>query len=263
MVLEMNNIKPCFWGKKYWRTLFSMLAVYPETPDSEHIKNVRSFLISWKKVLPCEGCRESYSNFITQMDTDVMNDNNFKSKDKFINFIYTLRNKVNKKIGLEYNITKEYFKTKLEKMCCIEGNEVDGFVNELSEAPFIQESMRDYILSYINKNKNQINAYNPKYTKVIIEKNLNFIKKPIFNLNDKNFKLWYKRNLKCREIINKIYNNMACGDYGMLESFFKDKVLHIQLFYMGCSIIPIDDLKHIFKVKDIKDSKDSKDSMTK
>jgi hypothetical protein len=42
---------------------------------------------------------------------------------------------------------------------------------------------------------------------------------------------------------------MACGDYGMLESFFKDKLLHLQLFYMGCSIIPLEDLNHIFKIK--------------
>jgi hypothetical protein len=82
-----------------------------------------------------------------------------------------------------------------------------------------------------------------------MEKNLNFIKKPNFNDNDKNFKLWFKRNVKCREIINKIYNNMSCGDYGMLESFFKDKNLHLKLFYLGCSIIPLDDLYHIFKVK--------------
>ena len=82
-----------------------------------------------------------------------------------------------------------------------------------------------------------------------MEKNLNCIKKPNFNDNDKNFKLWSKRNVKCREIINKIYNNMSCGDYGMLESFFKDKNLHLKLFYLGCSIIPLDDLYHIFKVK--------------
>ena len=49
--------------------------------------------------------------------------------------------------------------------------------------------------------------------------------------------------------INKVYNNMACGDYGMLESFFKDKNLHVKLFYLGCSIIPLEDLHFIFKVK--------------
>lgn len=255
MVLEMNNIKPCFWGKKYWGSLFSMAAVYPHDPDVEYIKSVRAFLSSWKKTLPCSGCRESYTIFISQPDTDATNDEYFKSRDKFIGFVHRLRNKVNKKVGLEYNITKEYFKTKLDKMCCIDGNEEDGFVNELSEAPFIQEAIRYQVFNYIHKNKSYINDYNSKYTRVIIDKNLDFIKKPIFDANNKNFKLWYKRNIKCRDIINKIYNNMSCGDYGMLESFFKDKVLHLQLFYMGCSIIPLEDLNHIFKIKKDNSSK--------
>jgi hypothetical protein len=249
MSLEMNNIKPCFWGKKYWGTLFSMAAVYPNNPDQEYIKSVRAFLLSWRKTLPCSGCRESYTIFTTQTDTNVMNDNFFTSRNNFIAFVHRLRNKVNKKIGLEYNITKEYFKIKLDKMCCTDGNEVDGYINELSEAPFIQESIRELINNYVYKNKSHINDYNPKYTSVLIEKNLNFIKKPNFNTGNKNFKLWVKRNIKCREIINKIYNNMSCGDYGMLESFFKDKSLHLQLFYMGCSIIPLEDLRHIFKLK--------------
>jgi hypothetical protein len=249
MAIEMNNIKPCFWGKKYWGTIFSMAAVYPDNPDKEYIKNIRMFLISLKKTLPCSGCRSSYANFTSQPDTNIMIDDFFSSRENFINFIHRLRNKVNKKVGLEYNITKEYFKIKLDKMCCINGNEVDGYINELSEAPFIQTSMKELIFNYIHKNKSLINDYNSKYTSVLIEKNMNFIKKPNFNSNDKNFKLWFKRNAKCREIINKIYNNMACGDYGMLESFFKDKVLHLQLFYMGCSIIPLEDLNYIFKLK--------------
>lgn len=249
MVLEMNNIKPCFWGKKYWGTLFSMAAVYPKNPDPEYIKSVRAFLLSWKKMLPCAGCRESYAKFTTQPDTDVLNDDFFSSRDKFIAFVYKLRNKVNNKVGLEYNITKEYFKVKLDKMCCTDGNEVDGYVNELSEAPFIQKDFVDLIQNYVYKNKSYVDDYNPKYTKVLMEKNIAFIKKANFNYSDKNFKLWFKRNIKCRDLINKIYNNMSCGDYGMLESFFKDKSLHIKLFYLGCSIIPLEDLHHIFKKK--------------
>jgi len=252
MVIEINNIKPCFWGKKYWGTIFSMVAVYPEIADKDYIKNTQMFFISLKKTLPCASCRESYSQFITEPDTNIMNNNLFSSKNNFITFVHKLRNKVNKKIGLEYNITREYFKLKLDKMCCIEGNEVDGYINELSEAPFIQKSISELIFNYVNKNKNFINDYNPKYTAILIEKNLNFIKKPNFNSNNKNFKLWLKRNIKCRELINKIYNNMSCGDYGMMESFFKDKSLHLQLFYMGCSIIPLDELNYIFKLKNSK-----------
>jgi hypothetical protein len=249
MVLEMNNIKPCFWGKKYWGTIFSMAAVYPENPDKKYIKSVKAFLLSLRETLPCSGCRESYTLFTSQSDTNILNDDFFSSRENYIGFVYRLRNKVNKKVGLEYHITKEYFKLKLDKMCCTEGNEVDGYINELSEAPFLQQEVKKNIMAWVHKNKSYISGYNGKYTNVLIEKNLNFIKKPNFNPSNKNFKLWFKRNQKCREIINKIYNNMSCGDYGLLESFFKDKVLHINLFYMGCSIIPLDDLLHIFRMK--------------
>jgi len=259
MVVEMNNtnninnIKPCFWGKKYWGTMFSMAAVYPDNPDIEYIKSIRMYFVSLRNTLPCAGCRISYTNFTSQSDTNIMNNEFFMTRDNFIGFLHTLRNKVNKKIGLEYNITKQYFKLKLDKMCCVDGNDVDGYLNEMSEAPFIPQSFREIIHNYVHKNKSHINDYNSKYTSVLIEKNLNFIKKPIFNINNKNFKLWYKRNAKCRELINKIYNNMTCGDYGMMESFFKDKLLHIQLFYMGCSIIPYNDIVQLFQNKNIND----------
>lgn len=247
--MEIHNIKPCFWGKKYWGTIFSMTAVYPENPDKEYINGVRMNLLSLKFTLPCAGCRVSYSNFITQSDTNAMNNEFFSSRDNFIGFIHRLRSKVNKKVGLEYNISKDYFKLKLDKMCCVEGNDVDGYINELSEAPFIPESLRTTINNYVHKNKNFISNYNSKYTDFLTSKMLNFIKKPIFDINNKNFKLWYKRNLMCRNIINKIYNNLTCGNYTMNDSFIKDKSLHIQLFYMGCTIIPLEDLLHIFNKK--------------
>lgn len=246
---EMNNIKPCFWGKKYWGSIYSMAAVYPNNPNKEYIESIRMFFLSLRHTLPCEGCRISYTNFTSQPDTNIMNNKYLNNRDNFIGFIYRLRNKVNKKIGLEYNITKEYFKSKLDKMCCVDGNELDGYLNELSEAPFIPNDFDAIIHDYVYKNKMYINDYNNKYTEILIKKNIEFIKNPLFEINNKNFKLWFKRNSKCREIINKIYNNMSCGDYGMYDSFYRDKLLHLQLFYMGCSIIPYDDLKYIFTTK--------------
>ena len=71
---------------------------------------------------------------------------------------------------------------------------------------------------------------------------------PTFNLKDKNFKLLLKRNSQCRYIISKIYNNISCGEYTMVDSFYRDKDLHIKLFYMGCCIIPLYDLKYIFNL---------------
>ena len=97
------------------------------------------------------------------------------------------------------------------------------------------------------KNQDYFINFDPNYSKHLTKKLVKFIKNPNFDMNDKNFKLWLKRNEECRNTINKIYTNMSCGEYNMLESFYKDKEHHLKLFYMGCSIIPLRDLEIIFK----------------
>jgi len=245
----MHNIKPCFWGKKYWGSIFAIAAVYPQVPDYEYVSHVKMFLLSLRKVLPCASCRESYGVFSTEPDTDITNNEFYIKRENFIILIHRIREKVNKKIGLEYKISVNYFTQKLNKMLSIEDNNIDSYINNLAEAPFIQESIKTHIYDYMLKNKKKIHDYNPKYTDFLTNKLVNFIEQPNFNLDDKNFRLLLNRNDKCRYIINKVYNNMTNGNYGLLESFFKDKALHLNLFYMGCSIIPLDDLKHIFEIE--------------
>lgn len=244
--MSVKNIKPCYWGKKYWGTIFSMIATYPENPDNETINSIKMYFISLRKLLCCQGCRESYTKFSYEMDTDINNNFNYISRNNVIKFVYKLREKVNKKLSMEYKITYEYFKYKLDKMICIDSNPVDGYVNDLAEVPFIQESIKNVIYDYLYKNKSYINNYDSKYTKRLTYKLEKFMKNPIFNLNNKNFKLFIKRTSECRTIISTIYNNISCGEYTMVESFYRDKEMHLKLFYMGCSIIPLYDLEYIF-----------------
>jgi len=245
--MSIKNIKPCYWGKKYWGTIYSMLATYPENPDREYINSIKMYFLSLRKLLCCKSCGDSYTIFSSHIDTDINNSIHFATRTNAINFVFRLRDKVNKKVGLEYNLTPEYFKYKLDKMLCVDNNPTDGHANDMSEAPFLQESMKQYILNYVHKNRSHINNYDSNYTKKLIHKLNKFIKKPNFSLEDKNFKLWLKRNNQCRSIITQIYNNMSCGDYNMLDSFYRDKELHLRLFYMGCSIMPIPELEYIFK----------------
>ena len=242
------NIKPCYWGKKYWGTIFSILSTYPEKPDRDFINSVKMYFFSLRHLLCCQSCRESYTIFSSQHDTDIKKTENFSTRDNAILFVYRLRNKVNSKIGLDYKITPEYFKKKLDKMVCVENNTIDGYINELSEAPFIQDSMKHHIYNYLNKNQDYFVNYDADYSDKLTKKILKFVKNPKFDINNKNFKLWLKRNQECRNTIEKIYTNMSCGEYNMLQSFYKDKEQHLKLFYMGCSIIPLADLEYVFKV---------------
>ena len=240
------NIKPNFWGPKLWGAIFSIVAVYPEIPNVEYINSTKGFFTSLTNLLPCNKCKLSYNEYIKESDTNLNDNTNFSSRKNLIKFVYLLREKVNTKLGLEYCLTVEYFEYKLNKMICVSENKVDSYVNYLNEAPFIPKIFENTICNFVYINKQHIQNYNLKYTKLIIMKLKDFIKKPDFNINNPKFKLWLKRNNSCRLVINIIYSNMSCGDYNMLESFRKDLLLHLKLFYMGCSIIPINDLKILF-----------------
>jgi len=236
----MNNIKPYFWGPHYWKTIFSMCASYPENPDSNFIRTVKEYMISLQILLPCQLCRESYIKYGKQVDTELTNDNNYSSKDNFIKFIYKLRNKINEKLGIDYKITLKYFSFKINSMICSKNNNVDAYANNISDAPFFHDSVKDYIYTYLEKQK-----VNIKYTIQLVKKLLEFYNEPTFDENNSLFKLWLFRNSTCQEIIKKIYNNMACGDYDINKSFNRDNKLHIKLFSLGCSIIPYNNIKKL------------------
>lgn len=233
-----NNIKPFLWGPNFWATIFDIVAVYPERADSKQIESTRSYFLSLKNLLPCESCRNSYQNFISQSDTDINDNDNFSTRNSLISFVFNLRNKVNSKLELEYCLTQNYFKKKLNKMICISGNTIDGYTNTLQEAPFIQKKLLDKVLAYLKKNSN----YKIDDTIKIIKASKIFIENPEFSVNNKNFKLFYKRNSSCRDIIKKIHLNMTYYDYCVADSFYRDNELHLKLFYLGCSIIPASEL---------------------
>jgi hypothetical protein len=240
----MNNIKPYFWGPHFWETLFNICALFPDEPNENFKNSTKMYMLSLKELLPCYSCRKSYELFSTEKDTDITNDLNYSTKENFSKLIYLLRNKVNNKLGLEYNITLDYFKIKLDKMICSSKHDMDSYANNVSDAPFIQKELMNVIFDYL-KNNNKNKEFKLDHTKKIIEKTLEFIKKPVFEEDNKLFKFWVKRNTQCYIIIKKIYNNMAIGNYDIMSSFTKDNNLHIKLFLMGCSIIPSYDLKKI------------------
>jgi hypothetical protein len=240
----MNNIKPYFWGPHFWETLFNICALFPDNPNENFRNSTKMYMLSLKELLPCYSCRKSYEHFSSEKDTNITNDLNYSSKENFSKLIYLLRNKVNNKLGLEYNITFDYFKIKLENMICSSKHDMDSYANNISDAPFIQKELMNVVFDYLKKN-NKNKEFKLDYTTKIIEKILEFIKKPVFEENNKLFKFWIKRNTQCYNIIKKIYNNMAIGNYDIIASFTKDNNLHIKLFLMGCSIIPSYDLKKI------------------
>lgn len=241
-----NNIKPCWWGSQLWQTIYFIVATYPENPNSEQIESIKCFFKSLKVLLPCIGCQESYSKFSCETDTNIDNNDNFKSKDSLIKFVFDLRNKVNGKLAHNYNINLSYFKKKILHMVINDNNIFDGRVCEMIEAPFVSPELEKKIYLYLKTNT----KYDFTFTKDLLGIAKKFMEKPNFDYNNKIFKFMYKRHKKCRKIMCKIYHKMSEGKYDAAQSFLiYDTDLHNSLLYYGCSILHKENLEKIIDSK--------------
>lgn len=246
MTNNIINIKPSWWGSHIWQTIYFMVAVYPDNPTQQQIESICNFFKGLKYLLPCQSCQESYTKISCESNTNTECTDNFKTKDKLINFVFNLRNKVNTKLTHEYYIDINYFKKKLKFMVSSDNNIYDGKICEMIETPFIPKELEKKALVYLKIQT----KYDPYQTLKIINMLKEFMKNPVFNYADNKFKLAYKRNKKCRKIIKKINNRMSEGNYDLVESFLvKDIKLHELLLFLGCTILHTENLEYIFDTK--------------
>jgi hypothetical protein len=233
-----ENISPNIWGSNIWKMIFEVVAVYPVSPSQQDINGMKYFFLSLKSILPCESCRHSYTQFIEQPTTDINNSNTFASKINLITFVFNLRNKVNNKVGLEYGITMKYFKLKLEHMVCFSGNHYEFVANTIVECPFIPTNLEQKVASFTRNRKKMIANYVDGYTNQIVAVLKQFLANPEFSKNSKPFEQFINRNKRCHELITKIYSNMSFSNWDMEKSFKHDLEHHVNLFYLGSTIIP-------------------------
>lgn len=99
--LSLSGIKTRYWGPNAWNFLFCcILGTYPDKIDNknkEHIKIRKEFkglFNSLQFILPCIFCRQSYSGFIKELDID----NYLSGRIELCNWLYKLKDKVNKKL---------------------------------------------------------------------------------------------------------------------------------------------------------------------
>lgn len=114
--VSLSGMKTRFWGPNAWNFLFSsILGTYPENIDlknKEHIKIKKEFknlFMSLGYIMPCVFCRESYKKFIKEMPID----NFLTGRLKLFNWLYKLKDKVNKKLIKQEN---ECFKNEHTKL---------------------------------------------------------------------------------------------------------------------------------------------------
>ena len=110
--LSLSGMKTRYWGPNAWNFLFcSILGTYPEKIDNKnknHIKIKKEFKNLFSSlcfILPCIFCRESYTNFIKEISIDE----HLHGRIELCNWLYKLKDKVNKKLIKQENKFFEHF----------------------------------------------------------------------------------------------------------------------------------------------------------
>jgi hypothetical protein len=233
----LNN-SPGNWGPNLWKFIFCFISVYPEKADIEIIDGAFKFFHSLIHLLPCSGCRESYSIFIKEPDTNINDSSNFISRNNIIKFVFNLREKVNIKIDRQYCINLKYFTKKLDLMVCVKDNTLSGYINILIEVPCIHSHLQDDVFKYL-KTKTQ---YNPFKSMIIINKSKKFISCPVFNEHDKDFLFFFFRSVKCRNIYSELFNSINFDKISTTESFVRYKHLYDKLLFWGSTFLTSNEL---------------------
>ena len=83
-----------FWGPSGWVFLHTLTFIYPETPSYSDKVTMQNFMNSISYILPCKYCRISFTKYSTTLPIIDYLD----TRDKVIEWLYKMHNKVNKKL---------------------------------------------------------------------------------------------------------------------------------------------------------------------
>uniref|UniRef100_A0A6C0GZE6 thiol oxidase n=1 Tax=viral metagenome TaxID=1070528 RepID=A0A6C0GZE6_9ZZZZ len=100
------NISPNFWGPKGWFFIDSIVLSYPDSPSVNDKNEFYNFLMSLRDVLPCEGCRHHFKEYINK---HPLSDKVLASKKYLIKWILDAHNHVRKNQNKKQISLKEFY----------------------------------------------------------------------------------------------------------------------------------------------------------
>ena len=83
-----------FWGPSGWTFLHTLTFIYPENPSYSDKVKMQSFMNSIAYILPCKYCRISFTKYSKSLSIVNYLDN----REKIVEWLYKIHNKVNKKL---------------------------------------------------------------------------------------------------------------------------------------------------------------------
>lgn len=192
------------WGPPMWESIFCVAFGYPTNPTEEDKIGYKKYFESLGCVLPCPFCRNSYCKFIEPNGELELTDDVFISRDTLTYWVYKLRNRVNKKLGVDYGVSFEQVKEKYNSYrakcsplykdeCKMTADmKAEGYINSFKkEVPIIP---LEYVLCF------------KKYAKKRGVDNFIEMATRINNL-DRNSKEWLSKNNEVMEITKNMRIN--------------------------------------------------------
>ena len=86
------------WGKHVWKALHYIAVGYPNEPTEQQKKDYKMFYTLLKTVLPCNVCREHYTENLKQLP---ITDDVLKNNSSLIKWTIDLHNLINEQLGYE------------------------------------------------------------------------------------------------------------------------------------------------------------------
>ena len=105
------SIGPETWGPHIWKALHYISIGYPENPTEEQKQKYKTFYLLLKDVLPCQLCRDHYSENLKRAP---LTDEILSDREKLIRWvidIHNVVNEMNKKDIMRYQEARELVET--------------------------------------------------------------------------------------------------------------------------------------------------------
>ena len=143
-----------FWGPSGWEFLHTLTFIYPEKPSYNDKVKMQQFMNSINYILPCKYCRISFTKYSQTLPINVYLD----SKEKMVEWLYKIHNKVNKKLrkqgfckydNPELSAVKAKYKSILEhitSLCKKNNNKIDIIQDSIT---YICNLGRDFLGSIV------------------------------------------------------------------------------------------------------------------
>ena len=194
-----NGLITKIWGEHAWEFFHSVTFGFPVSPSDEQRQKYKMFFMTAGDVLPCKYCRESYGEFIRTDPDAKLTDIDLENRDTLTKWLFRLHDRVNKKLGITYNLSYENVCDKYEsyRAKCIPAEKGCNMPISLKANAF-QKNMIHHA-PVINKERYEGFKEYAKSRGVIFDD----VILGLLRL-DRNNNAWILRDRKCRHIINKM-----------------------------------------------------------